>query len=112
MNSYLLYGPNNALRTIIATPELQFHISDHKGKIVQNIKFLSVNQTSDLMSKLDLTHQHESRDMLGFQNKDSNTKLLKIHAETIRLTLKNVIFNGGLFSKCEATIRFVALKQV
>ena len=45
--------------------ELQFHIFDPRGKIVQNVKFLSVNQTCGLISKLNPTHQHESKDMLG-----------------------------------------------
>ena len=39
-----------------------------------------VSQNSDLISKLDPTHQHESRDMLDFQNKALYSKLLKFHA--------------------------------
>ena len=61
MNSYLLYEPNSALRAFTITPELSFLIFDPRGKIVQNIKFSSVGQNSDLISKLDPTHQHESR---------------------------------------------------
>ena len=68
------------LSVFIAASELQFYISDARGKIIQNVKFSSVNQTSDLISKLDPTHQHEYMGMLGFQNKAPNIKLLKIHA--------------------------------
>ena len=42
---------------------------DPRGEIVQNVKFLLVSQNSDLISKLDLTHQHKFRGMLGFQNR-------------------------------------------
>ena len=34
LNSYLLYGLNNALRAFTADPELQLYISDPRGKIV------------------------------------------------------------------------------
>ena len=78
MNPYPLYGPNSALRAFIAALELQFYISISMGKIVQNIKFSSVCQTSDLILKLDSTRQHESKGMLGFQNR-ADTKLLKFH---------------------------------
>ena len=77
MSSYLLYEPNHALRAFTATPELQFQISDPTGKIIQNVKFSSVSQNSDLSLKLNPTHQHESKGMLGFQNKASYIKLLK-----------------------------------
>ena len=79
MNPYLLCGPNNALRVFTTTLELQFQISVPRGKIVQNVKFSSVSQTSDLISKLNSTRQHESRGMLGFQNRALDTKLLKFH---------------------------------
>ena len=39
---------------------------------------LSVN--SDLNSKLNSARQHESSDVLGFQNRAPDTKLLKFHA--------------------------------
>ena len=49
-------------------------------KIIQNIKFSPVIQNDDLTSKLDPTRQHESRGMLGFQNRASDIMLLKINA--------------------------------
>ena len=79
MNSYFLYKPNNALRASTAILDLQFHIFDPRGKIVQNIKFLSVSQNNDLISKSNPTNQHESRGMLGFQNRASDSKLLKFY---------------------------------
>ena len=81
LNLYLLYGPNNALFVYTATFEVQIHISIPRGKIVQNIKFSFVSQTSDLISKVDSTRQHESKGMLGFQNRAPDTKLLKFHAD-------------------------------
>ena len=83
LNPYLLYGPNSALCAFPAALELQFHISVPRSKIIQNVKFLSVYQTSDLISKLDFTRQHESRGMLGFQNRAPDTKLLKFHAKEL-----------------------------
>ena len=62
------------------TSKLQFQVFVLRGKIVQNVKFLFVNQNSDLISKLDSTHQHESMSMLSFQNRALDTKLLKFHA--------------------------------
>ena len=41
--------------------------------------FLPVSQNNDLISNLGPTHQHESRSMLGFQNRAMDIKLLKIH---------------------------------
>ena len=79
LSSYLLYEPNSALRAFTVAPELQLHISDLKAKIFQNVKFSSVSQTNDLILKLNLTRQHESRGMLGFQNIVPNIKLLKFH---------------------------------
>ena len=97
MNFYLLYESNSTLRTFIAALELQFHIFVPRGKIVQNIKFLSIRQTSDLISKLYSTHQHESRDMLSFQNKAPNTKLLQFHENRDNLTyLKKCDFKRKL----------------
>ena len=43
LNSYLLYEPNSALYAFIDTSELQFQISNHRGKIIQNVKFLPVS---------------------------------------------------------------------
>ena len=63
----------------MTTPELQLHISDPKGKIVQNIKKKLVNQNNDLIPKLDSTHQHESKGMLSLQNKAPDIKILKFH---------------------------------
>ena len=79
MNSYILYEPNNALHAFTAAPMLQFQIFDPRGKIVQNIKFLSVNQNNDLISKLNPTRQQESRGMLDFENRAPDIKLLKIY---------------------------------
>ena len=50
------------------------------GKIVQNIKFLSVNQNSNLITNLDPNCQHEFRGMLAFQNRILDSELLKFHA--------------------------------
>ena len=80
MNSYLLYRPNRALYAFTAALALQLHISDPRGKIVQNIKFLPIDQNSDLILKLNTARQHESRGMLGFQNNARDPKLLKFHA--------------------------------
>ena len=51
----------------------------HQGKIVQNIKFLFVSQSSVIGSKLNFTCQHECMSMLGFQNRAMDIKLLKYH---------------------------------
>ena len=79
------------LRTFTATPKLQFNISDPRGKIVQNVTFWPISKknktkkqknkkkNSDLTLKLNLTRQHESIDMLDFQNRAPNIKLLKFH---------------------------------
>ena len=48
MSSYLLYEPNYALHVFTAISELQFHISDPRGKIVQNFNFLLLSQNSVL----------------------------------------------------------------
>ena len=50
------------------------------GKIVQNVNFLPVSQNSNLSLKLNPTRQHESKGMLGYQNRASDIKLLKFHA--------------------------------
>ena len=76
--SYLLYEPNYALHVFTVAPEFQFHISYPRGKIVQNVKFLSVNQNSDLSSKLNVTRQHDSRSMLSFQNRAPKYKVIEI----------------------------------
>ena len=49
------------------------------GKIEQDINFSSVSQNNDLRLKLNHTHQHESRGMLGFKNRASDIKLLKLY---------------------------------
>ena len=82
MNSYLLYEPNSTLCAFTSTPKLKFKNSDPRGKIVQNIKKFPIRQNSDQTPKLYSTHQYESRDMLDFQNRAPDIKLLKIH--TIR----------------------------
>ena len=65
---------------LTTTSEVKFYIFDPKGKIVQNIKFLFVSQNSDLTLNLNPNHQHDSKSMLGFQNKEPDTKLLKFYA--------------------------------
>ena len=106
MSSHLLYEPNHALCAFTATLELQFHISDSRDKIVQNVKILHVRQNSDLNLKLNPTRQHESRGILSFQNRTPNIKLLKFHAiETIGLTSKNTIFSGSSFTKFETGLK-------
>ena len=57
-----------------------FKFSSLGDKIVQNVKLSSVSQNSDLILKLDSIHQHESRGMLGFQNRAPKNKLLNFHA--------------------------------
>ena len=79
LNPYLLYEPNSAPRAFTADRELQFHISVPSRKIVQNVKFLSVNQNSYSILKLNPTRQHESSGMLDFQNRVTDTKLLKFY---------------------------------
>ena len=79
MNSYFLYVPNTALRAFTTALELQFHIFDYGGKIVQNVKFSPVSQNSDLISLLNPTCQHESNGILSFQNRAPDNKLLKFH---------------------------------
>ena len=49
------------------------------GKIVQNVNFLPVKQTSDLSLKSNPNYQNESWDILDFQNRVSNVNILKIH---------------------------------
>ena len=80
MSSYLLYEPNNALCTFTATSKLQFYILDLRGKIIKNVNFLPISQNSDLSLQLNSTHQHESKGILGFQNRAPDIKLLKFHA--------------------------------
>ena len=90
-----------------------FQIFDVRSKIVQNIKFLSVSQNNNLISKLDFTHQHESKGMLGLQNKALDAKLLQFHTNQDYLAyLEKYIFNESSFAKFETTIGFVALKRV
>ena len=43
-------------------------------------KFFAHHQDSDLSTKLNSTHQYESRGMLGFQNRAADIKLLKFYA--------------------------------
>ena len=113
MSSYLLYEPNHTLHAFTAAPEFQFHISDLRGKIIQNVNFSLVSQNSDSTLKLNLTRQHKFKSILGFQNKALNIKLLKFtQIKTIRLTSKNTIFNGTSFAKSETITRFVASKRV
>ena len=50
LNSYLLYESNSALRAFTAGSELIFQTSDPRGKIVENVNFLSVSQNNDLSS--------------------------------------------------------------
>ena len=80
MSSYLLDVPNHAFCAFTAAPELKFHIFDPRDKIVQNINFLPINKNSYSRSKLNRIGQHECRDILGFQNRASDIKLLKFYA--------------------------------
>ena len=48
-------------------------------KLSKMSNFFSVNQKSDPTLKLNPTHQHESKDMLGFQNRSPDIKLLLFH---------------------------------
>ena len=58
------------------------------------------------ISKTDL------RDLVDFQNRSSNIKILKFtQTETIMLILKNAIFNGSSFTTFETTIGFVVSKK-
>ena len=41
--------------------------------------YFFISKNCDLSLKLNSTHQQESRGILGFQNRVSNIKLLKIH---------------------------------
>ena len=68
LSSYLLYGPNHALRAFTVAPKVQFQNFDPMGKIVQNVKFSPIGQNKDLNLKLNPTSQNESRSMLSFQN--------------------------------------------
>ena len=68
------------------------------GKIIQNVKFSSISQTSDLISKLDSTRQHESNSMLSFQNRATYIKLLKFHINRDeRAYFEKVIYNESSF---------------
>ena len=71
--------PNHALHAFTTTPELQFHISDPRGKIIQNVNFSPISKNSHLFSKLNPARQHKSKSMLGFQNRALDIKLLKFH---------------------------------
>ena len=109
MNSYLLYKPNSFIRAFTVTPELQFQIFDPRDKIVQNVKFSSVNRNSDSTLQLNPTRLHKSRGMLGFQNIALDIKLFKFHVnwDNRGYVEKNVIFNENSFAKSEITIGFV-----
>ena len=106
-----LIEPNHALHGFTAAPKLQFHISDPRSKIVQNVNFSPVSQNSNSSLKLNSTHYHEFRGMLGFQNRVMNIKLLT-QTETIMFTSKNAIFTESSFANSETTIGFMTLKQV
>ena len=80
MSSHLLYESKHAIRTFTVAPELQFHISDPRGKNHLKCQFLFVSQNNDLTLKLNPNSQQESKSMLGFQNKAPNIKLLKFQA--------------------------------
>ena len=69
-----------------ASLELQFHIFNAMGKIIQNVKFLPASQDNDLNLKLNPTHQQESRGMLCFQNIAPNIKILKFHTNRDNIT--------------------------
>ena len=79
MSFYLLYEPNHAFHAFTTTPELQYQISDPKGKIIRNVNFFSVCQNSDLSLKLNPTRQQQSRGMLNFKNRASVIKILKFY---------------------------------
>ena len=57
MSSYLSHESNSILRELTVASKFQIEISNLRGKIVQNVKFSSVSQNSDLSSKLDSTRQ-------------------------------------------------------
>ena len=67
--SHLLYERNCAFRALTAIPELKFQSSYPMGKIIQNVNFSLVSQNSDSSSKLNFNRQHESKDILSFQNR-------------------------------------------
>ena len=79
MSSYLLYESKGALRAFTFALELKFPIFDPRGKIVQNVNFLSISQNSDLSLNVNPSRQHEYRGILGFQNRALNIKLLNFH---------------------------------
>ena len=112
MDSYLLYKPNHALRDFTVASELQFHISNLRGKTIQNVNFVPVSQNNDL-SLINANRQHESNGMLGFQNKAPYIMLMKFYAnQDNNVTSENVIFNGSSFSNSETTIGFLASKRI
>ena len=81
MNLYLPHESNSALYAFTAAPNLKFAISNPKGKIVQKVKFLSVNRNSDLIPKLYSTHQDELGDVLSFQNRALEAYIPRGHAK-------------------------------
>ena len=98
--------------TFTAAPELQIKILNLRGKIVQNVKF-SLLVNSNLNSKLDSTHQNESRDTLGFQI-EPREQINRICTQNgvALLTSKNEFFNCSSFGNSEIFIGFMASKQV
>ena len=100
LSSYLLYELNHALCSFTATPRLQFHISDPRDKIVQNVNISSVSQSSGLSSKLNLTRQHDCKGMLNFQNRASDIKLLKFYINWD---------NGAYLEKCNFQRKLICL---
>ena len=78
VNEFLLYYElNDAFRAVITAPKLQIVNLNPRGKVVQNVKFLSITQNSNLSLKLDST----LRGMLGFQNRAPEAYKPKFHVE-------------------------------
>ena len=62
--------------------------------------FQPSTKSNDLISKLDSTRQHESKSMLGFQNRALDTKLWKFHTNLKeKAYLKKCDFKQKLVSK-------------
>ena len=113
MKLYLLYGLNNGLHTFITALELYSIFSTLGAKLSKISNFHSSVWTSDSISKLNPTCQHESKGMLGFQNRALDTKLLQFHVNRDEWAyLEKHDFQRKFVVKSDTTIRFVASKRV
>ena len=78
MSSYLYPELNDVFHALTTIPKLQIVNPNPRGKIIQNVKFLSVSQNNDLSLKLDSTCQNKSKGMLVFLKVETSCFILCI----------------------------------